>query len=50
MAKHFEDRSSELKDINALLKNEKGRKKGAENFKPFPIIFLLLDTWVQGGQ
>jgi ribosomal protein S15P/S13E len=36
LAKHLEDHSNELKDIKALLRIEKSRNKGEENFQPFP--------------
>jgi hypothetical protein len=36
LAKKLEDRSSELKDIKALLKNERAEIKGQRTFNPSP--------------
>jgi hypothetical protein len=36
LVKQFEDRSNELKDIKALLKNERADRNGQRNFNPSP--------------
>jgi activator of HSP90 ATPase len=44
LAKQLEDRSNELKDIKALLKNERADRKGQRTFNPSPENYC----WTHG--
>jgi hypothetical protein len=44
LAKQLEDRSNELKDIKALLKNERADRKGQRTFNPSPDNYF----WTRG--
>jgi hypothetical protein len=49
LAKHLEDNSNELRELKALLKNERSEKRGQRSFNPAPSNYCWTPGYTVGS-